>query len=91
MLLYGRNSMLFKGGTSDMSRFGMHREVINPPFGAAFIGYHREVGIASVHDPLYVTASIFESEQTTSIFVSIDNIGLLVADTNTIVKASRTG
>ncbi|MGN7855133.1 MULTISPECIES: alkaline ceramidase [Exiguobacterium] len=67
-----------------MSRFGMHREEINPPLGAAFIGYHREVGVASIHDPLYVTASIFESEQTTSIFVSIDNIGLLVADTNTI-------
>jgi len=67
-----------------MSRFGMHREEINPPLGAAFIGYHREVGVASIHDPLYVTASIFESEQTTSIFVSIDNIGLLVADTDTI-------
>lgn len=67
-----------------MSRFGMHREEINPPLGAAFIGYHREVGVASIHDPLYVTASIFESEQTTLIFVSIDNIGLLVADTNTI-------
>ncbi|OAI87290.1 alkaline ceramidase [Exiguobacterium sp. KKBO11] len=67
-----------------MSRFGIHREEINPPLGAAFIGYHREVGVASIHDPLYVTASIFESEQTTSVFVSIDNIGLLVADTNTI-------
>lgn len=67
-----------------MSRFGIHQEVINPPLGAAFIGYHREVGIASIHDPLYVTASIFESEQMTSVFVSIDNIGLLVADTNTI-------
>lgn len=67
-----------------MSRFGMHREVINPPLGTAFIGYHREVGIASIHDPLYVTASIFESEQTTSVFVSIDNIGMLVADTDVI-------
>lgn len=67
-----------------MSRFGIHREEINPPLGAAFIGYHREEGVASIHDPLYVTASIFESEQTTSIFVSIDNIGLLVADTDTI-------
>ncbi|WP_214804796.1 MULTISPECIES: alkaline ceramidase [unclassified Exiguobacterium] len=67
-----------------MSRFGIHREEINPPLGAAFIGYHREVGVASIHDPLYVTASIFESEQTTSVFVSIDNIGLLVADTDTI-------
>lgn len=69
-----------------MSRFGIHREEINPPLGAAFIGYHREVGVASIHDPLYVTASIFESEQTTSVFVSIDNIGLLVADTDTIRK-----
>ncbi|WP_394679556.1 alkaline ceramidase [uncultured Exiguobacterium sp.] len=67
-----------------MSRFGIHREEINPPLGAAFIGYHREVGVASIHDPLYVTASIFESEQTTSVFVSIDNIGLLVGDTDTI-------
>ncbi|WP_214769724.1 alkaline ceramidase [Exiguobacterium sp. s39] len=67
-----------------MSRFGIHREEINPPLGAAFIGYHREVGVASIHDSLYVTASIFESEQTTSVFVSIDNIGLLVADTDTI-------
>ncbi|MFL0200490.1 alkaline ceramidase [Exiguobacterium acetylicum] len=67
-----------------MSRFGIHQEVITPPLGAAFIGYHREVGVASIHDPLYVTASIFESDQTTSIFVSIDNIGLLVADTDTI-------
>ncbi len=67
-----------------MSRFGIHQEVINPPLGAAFIGYHREEGVASIHDPLYVTASIFESEQTTSVFVSIDNIGLLVADTDTI-------
>lgn len=67
-----------------MSRFGIHQEVINPPLGAAFIGYHREVGVASIHDPLFVTASIFESEQTTSVFVSIDNIGLLVADTDTI-------
>ncbi|MCQ4090519.1 alkaline ceramidase [Exiguobacterium sp. LL15] len=67
-----------------MSRFGIHQEVINPPLGAAFIGYHREEGVASIHDSLYVTASIFESEQTTSVFVSIDNIGLLVADTDTI-------
>ncbi|WP_149427230.1 alkaline ceramidase [Exiguobacterium acetylicum] len=67
-----------------MSRFGIHREEINPPLGATFIGYHREVGVASIHDSLYVTASIFESEQTTSVFVSIDNIGLLVADTDTI-------
>ncbi|MER2124794.1 MAG: alkaline ceramidase [Exiguobacterium indicum] len=67
-----------------MSRFGIHQEVINPPLGAAFIGYHREEGVASIHDPLYVTASIFESEQTTSVFVSIDNIGLLVGDTDTI-------
>ncbi|AOT00488.1 alkaline ceramidase [Exiguobacterium sp. U13-1] len=67
-----------------MSRFGIHQEVINPPLGATFIGYHREEGVASIHDPLYVTASIFESEQTTSVFVSIDNIGLLVGDTDTI-------
>ncbi len=67
-----------------MSRFGIHQEAINPPLGAAFIGYHRGVGVASIHDPLFVTASIFESEQATSVFVSIDNIGLLVADTDTI-------
>ncbi|WP_410503033.1 alkaline ceramidase [Exiguobacterium acetylicum] len=67
-----------------MSRFGMQKELINPPLGASFIGYHRQNGVAAVHDSLYVTASIFESEQTTSIFVSIDNIGMLVADTDVI-------
>ena len=67
-----------------MSRFGIQKELINPPLGAPFIGYHREVGVASIHDSLYVTASIFESKQTTSIFVSIDNIGMLVADTDVI-------
>ncbi|KOP29024.1 alkaline ceramidase [Exiguobacterium sp. BMC-KP] len=67
-----------------MSRFGIQKELINPPLGATFIGYHREVGVASIHDSLYVTASIFENKQTTSIFVSIDNIGMLVADTDVI-------
>ena len=67
-----------------MSRFGIQKELINPPLGAPFIGYHRQEGVASIHDSLYVTVSIFESEQTTSIFVSIDNIGMLVADTDVI-------
>lgn len=67
-----------------MSRFGIQKEMINPSLGAPFIGYHRQDGIEAVHDSLYVTASIFESKQTTSVFVSIDNIGMLIADTDVI-------
>jgi len=67
-----------------VSRFGISKMDISPPLGMPFIGYSRPDGISEVHDPLYVTACVFESEKAKSVFVSIDNIGMLVEDTNLI-------
>lgn len=67
-----------------MSRFGISKMDISPPLGMPFIGYSRPGGISEIHDPLYVTACVFESEKAESVFVSIDNIGMLVEDTSLI-------
>lgn len=67
-----------------MSRFGICQVDVSPSLGRPFIGYSRSNGICEVNDSSYVMACVFESEKAKSVFVSIDNIGMLVEDTSLI-------
>ncbi|SFJ94995.1 MULTISPECIES: neutral/alkaline non-lysosomal ceramidase N-terminal domain-containing protein [unclassified Bacillus (in: firmicutes)] len=67
-----------------MSKVGIHKVDITPPLGIDFIGYHRETGVCNIDEHIYATVYVFESNQTKTIFISIDNIGMLIEDTVTI-------
>ena len=67
-----------------MSKVGIYKIDITPPLGIDFIGYHRETGIRNIDEHIYATAYVFESHQTKTVFISIDNIGMLIEDTVTI-------
>ncbi|WP_399631347.1 neutral/alkaline non-lysosomal ceramidase N-terminal domain-containing protein [Sporosarcina sp. SG10008] len=64
-----------------MSKVGVYRVDITPPLGIDFIGYHRPTGISNIDERIYATAFIFESKETKSVIISIDNIGMLIKDT----------
>ncbi|AIE78262.1 Alkaline ceramidase domain protein [Bacillus cereus] len=57
---------------------------ITPPVGIDFVGYHRETGINNVKERIYGTVFVFEKDEMKTVFISIDNIGMLVEDTNMI-------
>ncbi|KIV60983.1 Alkaline ceramidase domain protein [Bacillus mycoides] len=57
---------------------------ITPPLGIDFIGYHRDTGINNIEEHIYGTIFVFEKDEVKTVFISIDNIGMLVEDTNII-------
>ncbi|MBE5108465.1 neutral/alkaline non-lysosomal ceramidase N-terminal domain-containing protein [Bacillus thuringiensis] len=67
-----------------MSTIGVCRVDITPPLGIDFIGYHRETGINHIEERIYGTIFVFEIDEVKTVFISIDNIGMLVEDTNII-------
>jgi Neutral/alkaline non-lysosomal ceramidase, N-terminal len=67
-----------------MSKVGVYKVDITPPLGIEFIGYHRPTGVTNVDERIYATAFVFESNTTKSVFISIDNIGMLIEDTSII-------
>lgn len=64
-----------------MSKVGVCKVDITPPLGIDFIGYHRETGISNIEERIYATIYVFENNQTKTVFISIDNIGMLIEDT----------
>ncbi|MBA2174890.1 neutral/alkaline non-lysosomal ceramidase N-terminal domain-containing protein [Halobacillus locisalis] len=64
-----------------MSTAGVFKVDITPPLGIEFIGYHRPTGVTSVDERIYVTAVVFEGDENKTVFISIDNIGMLIEDT----------
>ncbi len=69
-----------------MSKVGVSKVDITPPLGIKFIGYHRLSGITNVDERIYATAFVFESNKIKTVFISIDNIGMLIEDTSRIRK-----
>lgn len=69
-----------------MSRAGVYKVDITPPLGIDFIGYHRPTGVSNIDEHIFLTAFVFENNNTKSVFISIDNIGMLVEDTLVIRK-----
>jgi Neutral/alkaline non-lysosomal ceramidase, N-terminal len=69
-----------------VSRVGVYKIDITPPLGIDFIGYHRPEGIKNIDEPIYSTAFVFEHNRDTSVFISVDNIGMLIEDTSAIRK-----
>lgn len=67
-----------------MSKVGVCKVDITPPLGIDFIGYHRETGISNIEERIYAIIYVFEHNQTKTVFISIDNIGMLIEDTITI-------
>ncbi|WP_243526046.1 neutral/alkaline non-lysosomal ceramidase N-terminal domain-containing protein [Bacillus pseudomycoides] len=67
-----------------MSKVGVCKVDITPPLGIDLIGYHRETGISNIEERIYATVYVFENNQTKAVFISIDNIGMLIEDTITI-------
>ncbi|OJE36428.1 alkaline ceramidase [Bacillus proteolyticus] len=67
-----------------MSKVGGCRVDITPPLGIDFIGYHRDTGINNIEERIYGTVFVFEKDEIKTVFISIDNIGMLVEDTNII-------
>ncbi|GCF71834.1 neutral/alkaline non-lysosomal ceramidase N-terminal domain-containing protein [Bacillus paranthracis] len=67
-----------------MSKIGVCKVDITPPLGIDFVGYHRETGINNVEERIYGTVFVFEKDEMKTVFISIDNIGMLVEDTNMI-------
>ncbi|MCI4057979.1 neutral/alkaline non-lysosomal ceramidase N-terminal domain-containing protein [Bacillus cereus] len=67
-----------------MSKVGVCKVDITPPIGIDFVGYHRETGINNIEDRIYGTVFVFEKDEMKTVFISIDNIGMLVEDTNMI-------
>lgn len=68
-------------GEVQMSKVGVCKVDITPPLGIDFIGYHRETGISNIEERIYATIYVFENNQTKAVFISIDNIGMLIEDT----------
>ncbi|NSL68682.1 neutral/alkaline non-lysosomal ceramidase N-terminal domain-containing protein [Bacillus toyonensis] len=67
-----------------MSKVGVYKVDITPPVGIDFVGYHRETGINNIEERIYGTVFVFEKDEMKTVFISIDNIGMLVEDTNFI-------
>ncbi|MCA1060474.1 neutral/alkaline non-lysosomal ceramidase N-terminal domain-containing protein [Rossellomorea aquimaris] len=67
-----------------MSKAGVYKTDITPPLGIDFIGYHRPGGIKSIEERIYSTAFVFETDTDKTVFISIDNIGMLIEDTTKI-------
>ncbi|MHC2834912.1 neutral/alkaline non-lysosomal ceramidase N-terminal domain-containing protein [Bacillus sp. F9_6S_D1_P_5] len=67
-----------------MSKIGVCKVDITPPVGIDFVGYHRETGINNIEERIYGTVFVFEKDEMKTVFISIDNIGMLVEDTNII-------
>ncbi|MGQ3540787.1 neutral/alkaline non-lysosomal ceramidase N-terminal domain-containing protein [Bacillus cereus] len=67
-----------------MSKVGVCKVDITPPIGIDFVGYHRETGINNIEERIYGTVFVFEKDEMKTVFISIDNIGMLVEDTNMI-------
>lgn len=67
-----------------MSKVGVYKVDITPPVGIDFVGYHRETGINNIEERIYGTVFVFEKDELKTVFISIDNIGMLVEDTNMI-------
>ena len=67
-----------------MSKVGVCKVDITPPVGIDFVGYHRETGINNIEEHIYGTIFVFEKDEVKTVFISIDNIGMLVEDTNMI-------
>ncbi len=67
-----------------MSKIGVCKVDITPPVGIDFVGYHRETGINNVEERIYGAVFVFEKDEMKTVFISIDNIGMLVEDTNMI-------
>lgn len=67
-----------------MSKVGVFKVDITPPLGIEFIGYHRPTGIKNVDERIYATAFVFERRETKTVFISVDNIGMLIEDTSII-------
>ena len=67
-----------------MSKVGVCKVDITPPLGIDFIGYHRETGMNNIEERIYGTVFVFEKDEMKTVFISIDNIGMLVEDTNII-------
>ncbi|PGO29960.1 alkaline ceramidase [Bacillus cereus] len=67
-----------------MSKIGVCKVDITPPVGIDFVGYHRETGINNIEERIYGTIFVFEKDEMKTVFISIDNIGMLVEDTNII-------
>ncbi|EEL47160.1 Alkaline ceramidase domain protein [Bacillus cereus Rock3-42] len=67
-----------------MSKVGVCKVDITPPIGIDFVGYHRETGINNIEERIYGTVFVFEKDEMKTVFISIDNIGMLVEDTNII-------
>lgn len=67
-----------------MSKVGVYKVDITPPLGIEFIGYHRPAGIRNIDERIYSTAFVFESNNVKTVFISIDNIGMLIEDTTKI-------
>ncbi|WP_064093466.1 neutral/alkaline non-lysosomal ceramidase N-terminal domain-containing protein [Rossellomorea aquimaris] len=72
-----------------MSKVGVCKLDITPPLGIDFIGYHRPSGIQNIEEKIYTTVFVFESNETKTVLVSIDNIGLLIEDTLNIRNQIR--
>ncbi|MGE6539809.1 neutral/alkaline non-lysosomal ceramidase N-terminal domain-containing protein [Bacillus luti] len=64
-----------------MSKVGVCKVDITPPLGIDFIGYHRKTGINNIEERIYGTVFVFEKDEIKTVFISIDNIGMLVEDT----------
>lgn len=64
-----------------MSKVGVCKVDITPPLGIDFIGYHRETGIRNIEERIYATIYVFANHQAKTVFISIDNIGMLIEDT----------
>ncbi|MDE4085287.1 neutral/alkaline non-lysosomal ceramidase N-terminal domain-containing protein [Planococcus maritimus] len=69
-----------------MSATGVYTVDITPSLGMEFIGYHRENGIQNTDERIYATAIVFESAENKTVLISIDNIGMLIEDTDEIRK-----
>ncbi|HHP1051153.1 neutral/alkaline non-lysosomal ceramidase N-terminal domain-containing protein [Bacillus cereus] len=67
-----------------MSKIGVCKVDITPPVGIDFVGYHRETGINNIEERIYGTVFVFEKDEMKTVFISIDNIGMLIEDTNMI-------
>ncbi|OXB95755.1 MULTISPECIES: neutral/alkaline non-lysosomal ceramidase N-terminal domain-containing protein [Bacillus] len=67
-----------------MSKIGVCKVDVTPPVGIDFVGYHRETGINNIEERIYGTVFVFEKDEMKTVFISIDNIGMLVEDTNMI-------
>ncbi|MEI5893220.1 alkaline ceramidase [Bacillus cereus] len=67
-----------------MSKVGVCKVDITPPVGIDFVGYHRETGINNIEEHIYGTIFVFEKDEMKTVFISIDNIGMLVEDTTMI-------